>query len=46
MSGVYEVVGAIDAGAAAAVGTQDGAILVEQDETSEYLIARPKDGDE
>ena len=42
---IYEVAGVVDASAADAVGKSGNTILVEQEESNEYLIARPRDGD-
>lgn len=44
MSEVYEVVGAIERSVAETLGPSDGTILVD-DGDGEFLIARPKEGD-
>jgi len=41
---IYEVAGVVDASATDAVGESGDTILVEQDESNEYLIARPRGG--
>lgn len=42
MSSEYEVVGVIDADVAAEVVATNGTIVVEHDDPSERLLARPK----